>query len=308
MQDNDNPLVSIVSINYNGLSETLEMIESLQSISYPKLEIIIVDNASTEDPKMILERWPDVKLYKNPINEGFAGGNNRGIEVAKGEYILLLNNDTLVDKHFLEPLVLRAKTSKKIGIVCPKIVYFEDQNIIQYAGYTSISPITGRGHGIGFNEKDQGQYDEATLTYRAHGAAMFIPRSVIEQVGLMAELYFLYYEEMDYCERIKKAGYEIWYEPASRIIHKESMSVGKNSLMKTYYLSRNRLLYLRRQVDWPLFLITLLYYTLIAVPKNSITYTVKGEWKHLKAYWSGFFWHFSHFKIHNDRPLISRQY
>ncbi len=308
MPDNKHPLVSVISINYNGLHETVEMIKSFDQVTYPNVEIIIVDNASTEDPSAISKQFPHVTLFMNETNEGFAGGNNRGIEIAKGEYILLLNNDTLVEPGFLEPLIERCQSAERVGIVCPKLVYFEDQNIIQYAGYTKISPITGRGHGIGFNEKDTGKYDTPTITQRAHGAAMFMPKPVIERVGLMAEIYFLYYEEMDYCERIKKAGYNIWYEPQSKIIHKESMSVGKNSLMKTYYLSRNRLLYLRRQVDWPIFFITMLYYTFIAVPKNILTLMKSREWSHLKAYWRGFIWHFKHFKIHNDKPYISKQY
>ena len=305
-QNLSKPLVSVISINYNGLQETLEMIASLKEATYPNVEIIIVDNASKEDPLSIKTTFPDVVLFENPINEGFAGGNNRGMEIAKGEYFLLLNNDTLVDPGFLEPLVARAQSDQNIGIVCPKLVYYEDPTIIQYAGYTPINPITGRGHGIGFNEKDQGQYDTPTQTNRAHGAAMFMPRKAVEKVGLMAELYFLYYEEMDYCERFKRQGFTIWYEPASKIIHKESMSVGKNSLMKTYYMSRNRLIYLRRNVTYPAFIATLLYYLVIAVPKNLVVHLLHREFNHAKAYLQGLFWHLKPRNIHNDKALYAR--
>jgi GT2 family glycosyltransferase len=300
------PLVSVISINYNGLQETMEMIASLKKISYPNIEIIIVDNDSKEDPTSIKSSYPDVVLFRNPINEGFAGGNNRGMEIATGDYFVLLNNDTLVDPNFLEPLVERAQSDPTIGIICPKLVYFEDQSIIQYAGYTPINPITGRGHGIGFNEKDKGQYNTAQVTDRAHGAAMFIPRKAVEKTGLMAELYFLYYEEMDYCERIKRNGFTIWYEPGSRIIHKESMSVGKNSLMKTFYMSRNRLIYLRRNVPYPLFLVTLAYYLLVAAPKNLLTHILHREFAHAKAYLQGLLWHLTPRNIHNDKALYAR--
>lgn len=308
MKLNKYPLVSIISINYNGLSVTLEMIESLQKISYPAIEIIIVDNNSKEEPDEIANLFPDVILVRNPINEGFAGGNNRGIEIAKGEYILMLNNDTIVPEDFLEPLVERAQNNPKIGLISPKLVYFEDPSIIQYAGYTDINPITGRGHGIGFNEKDNGQYNTAIPTSRGHGAAMFIPRSVIENIGLMAEIYFLYYEEMDYCERIKKAGYEIWFEPASKIIHKESMAVGKNSTLKTYYMSRNRLLYLRRNVPYPLFIVTLIYYLVIASTKNLFVYGLSRDWDHFKAYWRGLIWHLSNHDVHGDVTIPTNDF
>lgn len=298
------PLVSIISINYNGLQLTLDMLASFRNVTYPRVEIIIVDNASKENPDPIKTEFPEVILFKNPANEGFAGGNNRGIEIAKGDYFLLLNNDTEVPPGFLEPLVNRAENDKKTGIICPKLLYFDHPEIIQYAGYTPINPVTGRGHGIGINQRDDGTYDKACHTSRAHGAAMFIPRTVVEKVGLMAELYFLYYEEMDYCERIKNAGYTIWYEPASHVYHKESMTTGKNSLLKTYYLSRNRLLYLRRNVRWPVFGLTMLYYFLIAVPKNVLQLVFKREWNHLKAYLTGLWWNFEHWKVHEDKQLL----
>lgn len=300
----NSPLVSIISINYNGLQLTLDMLASFKNVTYPNIEIIIVDNASKEIPDQIVKDFPEVILFKNLVNEGFAGGNNRGMEIAKGDYFLLLNNDTEVPPGFLEPLVDRAEMDKNIGIICPKLLYFDHPGIIQYAGYTPINPVTGRGHGIGINHPDDGTFDTACITHRAHGAAMFIPRKVVENAGLMAELYFLYYEEMDYCERIKKAGYDIWYEPASHVYHKESMTTGKNSLLKTYYLSRNRLLYLRRNVRWPIFVLTILYYFLIAVPKNVLQLVLKREWKHLKAYMKGLWWNFQNWNIHEDKQLL----
>lgn len=284
----EKPLISVITINYNGVEHTRGMLKSFQKITYPNVEIIVVDNASKEDPSILLGEFPDTILIKNPQNEGFAGGNNRGIEVAKGSYFFLINNDTEVSPNVLEGLVARAETSERVGMVCPKINYFDDPSIIQYAGFTNISPITGRGSGIGYQEKDSGQFQEPRITYLAHGAAMFIPRRVVEQVGMMAELYFLYYEEMDYCERIKKAGYEIWYDPSSSILHKESMSVGKNSLLKTFYMSRNRWIYLRRNVEWPIFLLTSLYYFFVAIPKNYFMHLLKGEFKHANAYLKGF--------------------
>ncbi|MEX0882288.1 MAG: glycosyltransferase family 2 protein [Cyclobacteriaceae bacterium] len=282
------PLISVITINYNGLYHTLCLLESFQKVSYPNFEIIVVDNASKEDPSSLLNQFPHVRLLKNPLNEGFAGGNNRGIEIAKGEYYFLINNDTEVNPDILDVLLERAALKNNIGLVCPKILYHEHPGIIQYAGFTAINPITGRGSGKGYQEKDKGQYQEAEITHLAHGAAMFIPKRVVKKIGMMAELYFLYYEEMDYCERIKKAGFEIWYEPKSNILHKESMSVGKNSLLKTYYMSRNRWIFLRRNVEWPVFILTAAYFLMIALPKNLLSFALKKEWQHLTAYFKGF--------------------
>ncbi|AKP54206.1 glycosyltransferase family 2 protein [Cyclobacterium amurskyense] len=282
------PLISVITINYNGLIHTMDFLASFQKITYPNVEVIVVDNASKESPDNLLEKYPDTILVKNPVNEGFAGGNNRGMEIAKGDYFFLINNDTEVAPDILEALLERAENSEKVGLVCPKILYHEKPDIIQYAGFSAINPITGRGKGKGYLEKDQGQHQVAEITQLAHGAAMFIPKKVVDEIGLMAELYFLYYEEMDYCERIKQAGYEIWYEPKSFILHKESMSVGKNSLLKTYYMSRNRWLYLRRNVDYPLFIFTAGYYLFIALPKNLLVHLFQGEMDHARKYFKGF--------------------
>lgn len=282
------PLISVVTINFNGLVHTLDFLASFQKVTYPHVEIIVVDNASTENPDEILKRFPGTTLIKNPVNEGFAGGNNRGMEKATGDYFFLINNDTEVAPDILEVLLQRIQREENAGLVCPKILYHDAPDTIQYAGFTAINPVTGRGKGKGYQEKDKGQYQKAEITQLAHGAAMFIPKAVVKQIGMMAELYFLYYEEMDYCERIKKAGYEIWYEPGSYILHKESMSVGKNSLLKTYYMSRNRWLFLRRNVNWPLFFFTAAYYLLIALPKNLLVFALNAEWAHFKQYFKGF--------------------
>ncbi len=282
------PLISVITVNYNGLEHTLGMIASFQKVNYPNFEIIVVDNASKEDPRPILEAYPHVKLVINEENQGFAGGNNRGLESAEGEYFFLINNDTEVYPEVLDVLLQRCLNTPNVGMVCPKILYHESPEIIQFAGFSKINPFTGRGRGIGFQDKDEGQYDTACVTELAHGAAMFIPKSVVEQVGVMAEMFFLYYEEMDYCERIKKTGYDIWYEPAARILHKESMSVGKNSLLKTYYMSRNRWVFLRRNVPFPMFLLTSVYYFFVAIPRNLVRFAAQREWAHLKAYWNGF--------------------
>jgi GT2 family glycosyltransferase len=287
------PKVSIITVNFNGTAVTAALLRSLQKITYPNREVVVVDNGSKEPCRELLTAFPWIKYVETGTNLGFAGGNNRGMAAADGDYIMLLNNDTEVAEDFLEPLIARMEKDQNIGIVCPKILYFDEPDTIQFAGFSPINPVTGRGFTIGYLEKDSGQHNVAKLTCRAHGAAMLFSRSAFERVGLMAELFFLYYEEMDYCERFKRAGYTIWYEPASVVWHKESLSTGKNSPLKTYYYSRNRLLYLRRNTFGFKRVLMILYYYFIAVPKNMLQHLVKREWDHLHVFWKGFVWNFS---------------
>lgn len=289
----EQPLVSIVSVQYGHSEVTLEMIESLKQISYPNFEIIIVDNASPDgNPDIVKEKHPDIIYIKSDENLGFAGGNNLGFHVAKGKYILMLNNDTEVQIGFLEPLVEKMENGPKIGIVSPKIKFFHSPDTLQYVGYEHINAITQRGGARGFGEKDTGQYDEDAEAAYGHGAAMMIPMRVIKEVGLMADVFFLYYEELDWAHRIRNAGYRIYYVHNSLIYHKESISTGgRVSALRAYYMTRNRILYLRRNFHGFTFFFALLYQMFIAIPKNSILSALKGGPKFLRAYNKGVFWH-----------------
>ena len=207
----------------------------------------MIDNASKQDEaSTISEKYPHVKVIRSPRNLGFAGGNNLGIKEAKGKYILLINNDTYFKEYNIAPLIERLESSDKIGIVCPKLRFAWGSYPIQFAGYTLLSQITVRNQAIGFGEEDKGQYDCAHPTPYAHGAAMLIKREAINKVGLMPECFFLYYEEIDWSMMFTRAGYEIWYDPACTVYHKESQTTGQNSPLRTYYITRNRLLLVKR--------------------------------------------------------------
>ncbi len=248
-KNNTYPLVSIVTVNYNHSETTIELINSLTKITYPNMEIIVVDNASPNDnPKKMKEAYPSIILIESVINYGFAGGNNLGIMRAQGEYVLLLNNDVEVMPDFLEPLVGKLQNNPDYGAISPKIHYYYKENTIQYAGFTPIHPRTVRNITIGKGEKDIGQYDKDYETAYAHGAAMMVPMSVIKHIGLMSYEFFLYYEEADWCQRIKNAGYKIGYVHNSKVLHKESVTTGKMGALKVYYLSRNRLVFMRRNI------------------------------------------------------------
>lgn len=289
-------MVSIITINYNQVALTCALIESLKNVTYPAFEIIVVDNFSPEDPtEIITKQYPFVKYIRSNVNLGFAGGNNLGIQISEGKYLLFLNNDTEVDPGFLEPLVNLFETNPNAGIASSKILYHNSDQIIQYAGSTNINPFTGRNQRIGHLEKDLGQHDALKETDLAHGAAMMVPRKVIDEAGMMPEFFFLYYEELDWCERIKRAGYRIYYVPASRVYHKESMSVGKNSTLKTYYMTRNRLLFMRRNTSGMTKISWVFFFLLFSLPKNALTYILQREPAHGKAFWKALVWNLTHF-------------
>ncbi len=301
------PLVSIITVNFNGSEDTLEMIESLTKISYPNFEIIVVDNHSENDtPRIIKERFPSVTLYESNINMGFAGGNNLGIMRARGEYILLLNNDTIVDKGFLEPLVRKMQSDPKIGCVSAKLRFYYDRSIIQFAGYTPIDHRSMRSFAIGYREKDKGQHDVDRITPYAHGAAMMVSMKVIKEIGIMSYIFFLYYEEADWSYRIKNAGYTIWYVHNSLVYHKESVSVGKLSASKVYYQNRNRIVFMRRNVSGKDFRLGILYQLAVAIPKNAFKYLLKGKLTYFHAYLRAIGWHLKNIvnpHIH-DNPYL----
>ncbi|MCX6306822.1 MAG: glycosyltransferase family 2 protein [Bacteroidetes bacterium] len=291
----DFPLVSIISINYDHPEVTCQLLASLRKISYPNIEIIVVDNASpNDDPACIKEQYPEVTLLRSKENLGFAGGNNLGIRLATGKYILLLNNDTEVDPGFLEPMVLKLETNPRIGAVSPKIKYYHTPGTLQFSGITEFNPYTIRNRSLGLGVRDTGQFEEDALTSYCHGAAMMIPIKVIKKVGLMAECYFLYYEEHDFGARIRRAGYQMWYVHNSLVYHKESVSTGKLSPLKTYYMNRSRLIFLRRNISGVTFVIAALYQLLIAMPKNALLFLLRGSFDHFRAYRNAVSWHMTH--------------
>ncbi|MES2880867.1 MAG: glycosyltransferase family 2 protein, partial [Bacteroidota bacterium] len=179
------------------------------------------------------------------------------------------------------------------GMVSPKFHYFFQKGTIEYAGYNSVNVLTGRNGMIGCREQDRGQYNEVKVTNYAHGGGMMVPRKVIEEVGAMPEEFFIYYEEFDWSEQIKRKGYKIYYQPKSLIYHKESMTTGKSSPFKTFYHTKNRILYMRRNVSWGNFLIFLSYFVCFTVPKNTATFIVKRQNHHLRSFWKGIMWHFN---------------
>jgi len=292
------PLVSIITVNYNAPDDTLEFLQSVKELTYPNLEVIVVDNASKEDPgRRIAEAFPDVIYIRSEQNLGFAGGNNLGIKISKGDYLFFLNNDTLLYHDFMEPIVNFMEEHPDAGMASPMVVY-PDGKTIQYAGGIGINPYTGRGKRVGLFEEDRGQYNMICKTDFGHGAAMIVPRRVIDEVGPMPELFFLYYEEHDWVEQVKRAGFFMYYIGTTKVLHKESISTGGfESPLKVYYLTRNRLLFMRRNTEGLAYVIGLIFFVLISIPKNTLMYLFRGKLKLLGSFYQGIGWNLVNHKI-----------
>lgn len=264
------PDISFIIVNFNGIIHTRELLLSIcNEIFGLNYEVIIVDNGSSgNDYFQLVNEFPNFIHIRSDINLGFAGGNNIGIKSSSGRYLMLINNDTLIPDRSLPDLVKFMDDNPKIGAASPKILYLNPPNTIQFAGFTELSKYTLRNHGLGYNEPDSGQHNTPRKTAFIHGAAVIIRREVIKECGFMPEEYFLYYEEIDWSYRIREKGYELWYFPGTKIIHKESQSIGKNSGIKVFYMTRNRLLLAKRNRKGFVRVVAILYQLFIAIPIN----------------------------------------
>lgn len=274
--------LSIITVNYNGLKDTCALIDSIPFNDC--MEVIVVDNASTTDEaSTISTKYPTVKVIRSEQNLGFAGGNNIGIKASEGKYIFLVNNDTIFINFNIDSLIERLESSPKIAIICPKIRFSWANNPIQFAGYTPLSKITVRNKSLGYGEEDRGQYDTPRPTPYAHGAAMLIKKDIIGKVGYMPVCYFLYYEELDWSMMFTRAGYEIWYDPSCTIYHKESQSTGQNSTLRTYYITRNRLMLVKRNWQGLYKYLAYIYLIFVVTSRDIFKFTISGRFSYLKA-------------------------
>ncbi|WP_420386827.1 glycosyltransferase family 2 protein [Roseivirga sp.] len=272
------PLVSIITVNYKQRLVTGELLKSISQLDYPNLEVIVVDNGQKENDSAYYHSiLPEVRVLNSEVNLGFAGGNNVGMMVAEGDYLFLVNNDTELENGLIESLVSRF-TEPEIGAVSPVLRYFDHPEKIQFAGFTKINSLTGRNETFRAIQKTE-PYD----TPYFHGAAVMIRKEVAKATDYMPEEFFLYYEELEWSYRIRQHGYRILVDPDVSVLHKESISTGKNSPLKVYYQNRNRVHFMRTKSagGWFMFLT---FFVLVSIPKNICARIIHQEPKHLKAF------------------------
>jgi GT2 family glycosyltransferase len=249
-----NPKILIIILNWNGKSDTLECLESVIKIDYNNYQIVVVDNGSADDSvAAIREKYPTVTLIENEANLGYAEGNNVGIRYALSEqadYVMLLNNDTIVDLNLLTSLVEASEEYPTAGIFGAKIYYIDPPNKIWFAG-GKWNLETAKSEHIGGNEiDDSGLWSEIKEVDYACGCALLIKTEVIQKIGLLESRFFLTWEELDWCYGAKKLGYQSLIVPKAMVWHKISASFvgGANKFHQQYFLERNRLLWIEKHL------------------------------------------------------------
>jgi GT2 family glycosyltransferase len=236
------PLVSVIVINYNGKEFLKDCLESIYGQNYHNFELILVDNGSTDGSvQFIKEKFPDTILIENKENLGFAVANNQGIEISRGKYVALLNNDTVVDRDWLKNLVTAAESSSEnTGMWAGKILSLENPNIIDSVGGLIISN-DGIAKGRGRLERDIGQYDREEEVFIPSACAALYRKRMFDEVGLFDEDFFAYCEDTDLGLRARLAGWKTISAPKAVVYHHYSGTTGKYTSIKAYLVERNHI-------------------------------------------------------------------
>ena len=245
------PKISIIILNWNGKKDTEECLHSLKNVDYDNYEIVLVDNGSADDSvSYFSNNFQNIKLIVNPKNYGFAEGNNIGVREAiknKSDYVLLLNNDTVVDKFLLKELVKTAESREDIAIVSPKIYNYYDEKRIESAGFI-LKTWQSKSTPIGYTEIDIGQYNSDREISFASGCAMLINTKIISS-DIFDPRYFAYCEDVEFCYKIKKQGQKIYYSNEAKVWHKVSSSTGGyKSPLSVYLFTKNRIKFVKRNL------------------------------------------------------------
>lgn len=301
-EEKQSPLVSIIILNLNGLKHLDTCLKSVLMTTYPNLEVILVDNASTDGSvEYVTKRYPSVRIIKNNKNLGFAAANNIGIRATRGDYVILLNNDTEVDPDWVSELVQVAQSDPLIAACQPKILNFYNRKTFEYAGAAGgFIDIYGyplaRGRVFEFVEEDHGQYDDSCNIFWASGAAMLINRRALEKTGLLDEEFFIYHEETDLCWRFHLSGYRVVFVPSAKVFHKGGATFKKKPYASWYLLHRNDFMMLLKNYDMhnmaKLF-IPRLALEFIAACKFALERDINRVWVIIKA----IFWVLKNFRI-----------
>jgi hypothetical protein len=278
------PSVVVIVLNWNGLTDTLACLGSLAQCDYPALTIVVVDNGSTDDSALVIRAaYPKVKVLETGHNRGYVGGNNVGLAYARqlqADYALLLNNDTEVAPDFLSQLVDAAQADPHIGLVGP-VIYYHSQPTRFWSVGGGIDWRRGHTWMMGEGQVDNGQFGGLPFAVDfVTGCALLIRMAVIERIGLLEERFFAYYEDTEWSVRAAQAGYKLLTVPAAKVWHKITPDARYASNSLAYYLTRNRLLFLKLSRAglgaWA-------YAVLMDIGRTILSYTVQPKWRHKQA-------------------------
>lgn len=287
------PLVTIVTINNNS-ERTLDFIESVKRLSYPNIECIVVDNASSDDDLNKLRHNKDsYLLIENRKLQSFAQAVNTSIRFSKGKYILFAGNDCVLAPATIEPLVESLEGNQAIGAVSPKVKLLENPQEVYYAGFTEMHKITMQHKMIGRHKEDSAEFDKACFTSFPYPGAMMIPRSVIDRTCMMPEVYEHFFESFDWVTQIKKAGYNIYFQPKS-LVYKQTRLHKDNSPARLYYLTRSKMLYTLRNRSGINLIASLAFHIFIFTPQLAFKLILNKKTSFVKAYAKGLLWSIKH--------------
>ena len=290
------PLVSIVILNWNNQNLLQRCLISVLCTNYSNYEVIVVDNGSTDgSPAMVRREFPTVTLIENERNLGWSEGNNRGIRQSKGNYIILLNEDTEVDPNWLIELIKVAKSDERIGILGCKIYYIQSRRILQHAG--GIIGKHAKTRHIGDNQVDRGQFDEIAYPDYVIGAAFMIKRELLNEIGLLDPIYFAFYEDTDICYRAKKFGYKVAYVPSAIVYHHKGASWRLDfvSVRRFYLGERNRVRFVFKNYDLPQVVFWLLLEIIIIIRELG-KLVLRGGVSYFQALISAYLWNMKNFR------------
>lgn len=280
----DAPKVLIIILCYNGVDLTIACLRSLRRIAYTAYEVLVVDNASSDStPERVREHFPEVAVIETGANLGFAAGNNVGLRYALGhgyDYALLLNNDTEVAPDFLNALVDEAESDPAIGVAGPTIYYYDQQDTIWSAG-GEIDWRRGVSRMRGIGERDTHQYDVPGDRDFVTGCALLVRRAALERAGLLDERFFMYYEETEWCVRIRRAGLRVVHVPRACVLHKIPLDARADQPYVAYYMTRNRLLFLRATGATPA---AWLHAALFQDLRTCLSLSLRAKWRDRRAH------------------------
>jgi GT2 family glycosyltransferase len=286
------PSVVVVTLNWNGLKDTLECIESIFACKYPH-EMVVVDNGSTDGSARVLSDLYGniVHLIAHKVNLGYSKGMNSGLNYAfqnqEVDYCLVINNDVRVDKKVIKALVETAEKHEDAGFVTGKVYYYDNPDVLQTVGKKSHPILLNGGH-IGGNEKDTGQFDTERELDFCDDIFWLINRKVWENTGGYDPEFFLQAEDFEWQIRAKKAGFRIYYTPEAKIWHKESMKLGKASPLKLYYDTRNPIIAIFKHMDAEFCRRYLRHYFRDRIVIPIVRNLLKLKFKHVWAIKTGF--------------------
>jgi len=248
------PRVSVIIVSWEALPLLKQCLPSVAATTYPDLEIILADNASTDgSAAWVQTHFPSIKIVRHPENWLFCKGNNAAVPHATGDYIVFLNNDVEVPPDWLAPLVEAMERDSTIAAAQPKLLQYDDRSQFEYAGAAGghldrLGYPFARGRVFFTNEPDRGQYDAPCDIFWATGAAIMLRRSVLNEVGLFDARFEMHMEEIDLCWRLQRHGYRVRSVPASTVHHMGGSSLPRGDVRKVYYNFRNSLLMLYKNV------------------------------------------------------------